>query len=121
MIVAIEILQALERGDDALERIAGVEKIKRMLQRRIAFMRRKNLNVAPGETHEIRLELNGRFSEHTLAFRPWVEGEIYDVLTNVRAAAMNKIGEVGDPGRVYLFTREKYVKDGGHGSELAAI
>jgi hypothetical protein len=85
-----------------------------MLQRLIAFMRRKNLNVSPGETHEFGFELSGCFSENSLAFRPWVEGEIHDALTNVRAAAMNKVGEVGDPGRVYLFTREKYVKDGVH-------
>jgi len=58
-VIAIEVVQSLKRGEDSLEGIAGVVKIKRMFERGITFVWGKNLNITPGEADKFWLKRGG--------------------------------------------------------------
>ena len=110
-VVAIELLQSRKRGDDSLERIARKVEIKRMFQRGVSLMRGKDLNVAPGETDEVRLELGGGIADRLAPLGFGKEGQIENALPHVRLAPMNKISEIGHPDGIDLLAGEKDVEN----------
>ena len=77
-------------------------------------MRRKDLNVAPGETDEVRFELSGGIADcpDSLAVRK--EGEIENTLPYIRLAPMNKVSEIRHTDGIDLLAREKNIKNRFH-------
>ncbi|WP_173048702.1 hypothetical protein [Nitrospira sp. KM1] len=53
-VIPVKLFDAFDRCDDAFERVARKVEVECMLKRRIAFVRREDLNVAPRETQQIR-------------------------------------------------------------------
>jgi hypothetical protein len=82
-----------------------------MFQRGVSLVRRKDLNVAPGETDKVRLELGGGITNRTAPLGIGKEGEIEDALPHIRLAAVNKISEISHPDGIDLFAGEKDVED----------
>ena len=76
----------------------------------------KDLNVAPGETDEVGLELGCGIADRAapLGFRK--ERQIEDALPHFRLASMNKISEIGHPDGIDLLARKKDVKNRFHHS-----
>ena len=74
-------------------------------------MRGKDLNVAPGETDEVRFELGGCIADCTDSLAVRKEREIENTLPYIRLASMNKISEIGHTNGVDLFARKKNIKD----------
>ena len=70
-----------------------------MFQRRVSLVRGEDLNIAPGETDKVRLEFGGGIPDRAGSVGDGKEREIEDALPDVRLAAMNKIGEIGDTDR----------------------
>ena len=110
-VVAVELFHSRKRGGNTFEWIARKIEIKRMLQRGISLVRGKDLNVAPGETDEVRFELSGSIADcpDSLAVRK--EGEIENTLPYIRLAPMNKVSEIRHTDGIDLLAREKEVKD----------
>jgi len=74
-------------------------------------MRGKDLNVAPGETDEVRLELGCGIADRAAPLGFGKEGQIEDALPYVRLAPMNKISEIGHTNGIDLLAGEKDVKN----------
>ncbi len=74
-------------------------------------MRGKDLDIAPGETDEVRLELGGGIANRTDPLGVWKEREIEDPLPHLWLTPMNKISEIGHPNGVDLLTREEDVEN----------
>jgi hypothetical protein len=110
-VVAVELLQPRKRGDDPLEWIAREVEIKRMFQRGVSLMRGKDLNVAPGETDEVRLELGCGIADCSAPLGVWKEGQIENTLLYIRLSPMNKISEIGHTNGIDLLAREENIKN----------
>jgi hypothetical protein len=89
-----------------------------MFQRGVSLMRGKDLNVAPGKTDEIRLELGGRIADCAAPLAVGKEREIEDSLPHIRLPPMNKISEIGHTDGIDLFAREENVKNRIHCSHF---
>ena len=63
MVIAVQLLEALKGGGESFDRVAREIKIKGVLQRRVAFMRGKDLDISPGETDQVGRERGGRFAQ----------------------------------------------------------
>ena len=74
-------------------------------------MRGEDLNVAPGETDEVWLELGGRIADRIDTLRIGIEGQIEDALPHIRLATMDKVSKIGHPDGVDFFARQKNVKN----------
>ena len=79
-------------------------------------MRGKDLNVAPGETDEVRLELGCGIADRAAPLGVWKEGQIEDALPHVRLAPMNKISEIGHTNGIDLLAGEKHIQNRIHAS-----
>ena len=77
-------------------------------------MRGKNLNVAPGEADEVRLELSGGIANRPDPLGIGKERQIKDTLPHVRLTPMNKVSEIGHTNGVDLLAWEKNVEDRFH-------
>jgi len=77
-------------------------------------VRGEDLNVAPGETHKVRLEFGGGIADRTAPLAFGKEREIEDALPHVRLAAMNKVSEIGHSDGIDLFAGEENIKNGIH-------
>jgi len=87
-----------------------------VLQRRIAFVRREDLNVSPGKADQVRLEFGRHLADGTAPLRGRIQRQIEDALADLRLAAVDEVGQVGHPDGIDLLAGEKNVKDGIHGS-----
>ena len=74
----------------------------------------KDLNVAPGETDEVRLELGGGIANRTDPLGVGKEREIENALPHIRLAPMNKISKIGHTDRVDFLARQENIKNGIH-------
>lgn len=61
-------------------------------------MRGKDLNIAPGETAEVRLELSGGIANRADPLGIGKEGEVENALPRIQLAPMNKVSEISHPG-----------------------
>ena len=113
-VVAVELFHSRKRSGDPLDRIARKLEVEGMFQRRISLVRGKDLDVAPGETDEVRFELGGCIADCTDSLAVRKEGEIENTLPHIRLAPMNKISEIRHPDGVDLLTGKKNVKNGIH-------
>ena len=113
-VVAVELLHPRKRGGNPLEWIARKVEVKRMFQRRVSLVRRKDLNIAPGKTDEVRLKLGSGIANGTDPLAVREKGKIKDALPHIRFTAMNKISEIGHADGIDLLTREEDVEDGVH-------
>ncbi len=77
-------------------------------------MRREDLNIPPGETDEIRLELGGSIADRGAPLVFGKEGEIEDTLPHLRLASMNKVSQIGDPDGVDLFAGQENIENRFH-------
>ena len=77
-------------------------------------MRGKDLNVAPGETDEVRLELGCGIADRIAPLGFGKEGQIEDALPYLWLAPMNKISEIGHTDGVDLLAGEENIKNGIH-------
>src|SRR5262245_25120265 len=110
-VVAVELLQSRKRGHDPLEWIARKVEVKRMFQRRISLMRGKDLDITPGETDEVRLELGRSIADCTTPLGVGKEGQIENALPHIRPAAVNKISEIGHTDGIDLLAGKENIKN----------
>ena len=110
-VIAIELLYPRKRGGDPLDRITRKVEIKRMFQGRVPLMRGKDLNIAPGETAEVRLELSSGIANRADPLGIGKEGEVENALPHIRLASMNKISEIGHTDGIDLLAREENIQN----------
>ncbi len=72
-------------------------------------MGREDLDIAPGEADQVRLEGCRCIAEGLAALGRGKEREIQDLLAHLRPPAMDKVRQIGDPDGVDLFAREEDV------------
>jgi hypothetical protein len=77
-------------------------------------MRGKDLNIAPGETDEVWLELGCGIADCLAPLGVWKEGQIEDALLHIRLSPMNKISEIGHTNGIDLLAREEDVENRFH-------
>src|SRR5438552_8800490 len=92
----------------------GVIEIERLLERRVSFVRREDLNVAPGETHEFGLEIRRCCRDGSRAVTGIHLGEVHNPLANVGPPIINIIREIGAADRIDLLAGEEDVQDAVH-------
>ena len=74
-------------------------------------MRGKDLNIAPGETAEVRLELSSGIANRADPLGIGKEGEVENALPHIRLASMNKISEIGHTDGIDLLAREENIQN----------
>jgi hypothetical protein len=71
-VVPIQLFQSREGGGNALDGIARKIKIEGVLQGRVPLVRRKDLNIPPGEADEFRPKFGGDLPDDTVPLRDGV-------------------------------------------------
>src|SRR5439155_2042282 len=113
-VVLIERFQACKRRGELLERIVRVIEGERLLQRGVPFVRREDLDVAPGEADEVGTESLGSLAQGLCALARWDLRQVEDTLADLRVTLVNVIGEIRATDRIDLLTGEEDVQDALH-------
>jgi hypothetical protein len=110
-VIAVELLHPLNTRYDALERVAREIEIEGVLQRRIALVRRKDLNVAPREADQVRFELHRRIANGLAALLHGIQRQVENPLPDLRLPPMDEVRQVGDPDGIDLLAGKEDVKN----------
>src|SRR5436309_6579118 len=113
-VVLVERFQAGERRREFLERVGRVVEVERVLQRGVPFMRREDLDVAPGEADQVGANVHRGLAHGPGALARGNLRQVEDALADVGVALVDVVGEIGAADRIDRLAGQKDVEDALH-------